>query len=153
MKKLNAAISAAFFLLSSYHLQASEAPWLDRAQLYVGAGPQKVGVKRRSLWCAEGLNQFLRMVGIRGTNSAMASSFARYGSSVSGPKRGAIAVMSRGKRGGHVGIVMEDKGKYVKVLSANHGGRVGIGLYPKSRIYSYRWPNDARYRVASMNGF
>ena len=43
--------------------------------------------------------------GRRGTGSNMANSFANYGSRVSGPQVGAIAVMSRGKRGGHVGIV------------------------------------------------
>lgn len=128
---------------------ASEAPWLDKAQHYVGAGPKKVGVKRRTLWCAEGLNQFLKMVGLIGTNSAQASSFARYGKATKA-KRGAIAVMRRKGGGGHVGIVVADAGKNVKILSANHGGKVAYGLYPKSQIYAYRWPTRGR-QYASLN--
>lgn len=148
MKKLNAALVAAFFLLFAYQTKADEAPWLNVAQHYIGTGPKALGV-RRTLWCAAGLNAFLRKAGYSGTGSDMAASFARYGSS-SGPRRGAIAVMSRGRRGGHVGIVLEDKGRYVKVLSANHGGKTAVGLYPKSRIYAYRWPE--RYvRYANVN--
>lgn len=151
MKRLNAALVAAFFLLANYQMsKATEAPWLDRAQHYVGAGPKKVGVKRQTLWCAEGLNAFLRMVGIKGTGSAMASSFANYGKPTKA-RRGAIAVMKR-KGGGHVGIVVKDMGDKVQVLSANStNGKVAIGTIKKSRIYAYRWPNDGRLHMASLN--
>jgi len=57
------------------------------------------------------MNMVLEKSGRRGTGSNMANSFANYGSRVSGPQVGAIAVMSRGKRGGHVGIVSGLEGK------------------------------------------
>ena len=83
----------------------------------------------------------LERTGRRGTGSDMASSFASFGSRVSGPQVGAIAVMSRGKRGGHVGIVSGiDRSGNPIIISGNHGGRVGEGAYPRGRIYAYVMP-------------
>ena len=71
------------------------------ARKYIGGNP----TGRGSLWCARFANMVLQHSGYRGTGSDMASSFAKYGQRVSGPQVGAIAVMSRGRRGGHVGII------------------------------------------------
>ncbi len=72
-----------------------------QARQYLGTNPTGMG----ALWCARFMNMVLEKSGRRGTGSNMANSFANYGTRVSGPRVGAIAVMSRGKRGGHVGIV------------------------------------------------
>jgi uncharacterized protein (TIGR02594 family) len=62
---------------------------------------------------------------------------------VSGPQVGAIAVMSRGKRGGHVGVVSGfDKSGNPIVISGNHGGRVAEAVYPRGRIYAYVMPSS-----------
>jgi hypothetical protein len=50
------------------------------------------------------MNLVLQRSGHRGTGSDLASSFAHYGTRVSGPQVGAIAVMGR-RGGGHVGII------------------------------------------------
>ena len=71
------------------------------ARRHLGGNP----TGRGSLWCARFMNMVLQHSGYRGTGSDMASSFAKYGQRVSGPQVGAIAVMSRGRRGGHVGII------------------------------------------------
>ncbi len=71
------------------------------ARRYIGGNP----TGRSSLWCARFMNMVLERSGLRGSGSDMARSFASYGQRVSGPQVGAIAVMSRGKRGGHVGVV------------------------------------------------
>ena len=71
------------------------------ARRYLGGNP----TGRGSLWCARFTNMVLQHSGYRGTGSDMASSFAKYGQRVSGPQVGAIAVMTRGRRGGHVGII------------------------------------------------
>jgi len=108
-----------------------------QARAYLGSNP----TGRSSLWCARFLNMVLERSGRRGTGSDMASSFAAYGNRVSGPQVGAIAVMSRGKRGGHVGIVsgIDESGNPI-VISGNHGGRVAESSYPRGRIYAYVMP-------------
>jgi uncharacterized protein (TIGR02594 family) len=57
------------------------------------------------------------------------------------PSVGSVAVMSR-RGGGHVGIVtaFDEKGNPI-IKSGNHGHRVGIGTYPKSRILAYVIPS------------
>jgi uncharacterized protein (TIGR02594 family) len=110
---------------------------VSQARAYLGSNPTGKG----SLWCARFLNMVLERSGKRGTGSDMASSFASYGSRVSGPQVGAIAVMSRGKRGGHVGIVsgIDEKGNPI-IISGNHGGRVAESKYSRGRIYAYVMP-------------
>src|SRR5512139_2895694 len=58
------------------------------------------------------------------------------------PHAGAIAVLSRGRRGGgHVGVVIRlDANGNPVIKSGNHGGRVGVGTYPKSRVLAYVQP-------------
>jgi uncharacterized protein (TIGR02594 family) len=71
----------------------------------------------------------------------MARSFASYGQRISGPQVGAIAVMSRGKRGGHVGVVsgIDASGNPI-IISGNHGRRVAESTYSRGRIYAYVMP-------------
>jgi uncharacterized protein (TIGR02594 family) len=113
---------------------------VNEARRWIGASAPQLGV-RRTLWCAAAMNKWLRNIGYRGTGSDMARSFANYGQHVSGPQIGAIAVMSRGKRGGHVGIVsgIAANGNPV-IISGNHGRRVAESVYPRSRIYAYVMP-------------
>lgn len=107
------------------------------ARRYLGGNP--TGMSR--LWCAAFMNLVLQRTGKTGTGSNMASSFARYGTRVSGPQVGAIAVMSRGKRGGHVGVVsgIDSNGNPI-IISGNHGRRVAESTYSRGRIYAYVMP-------------
>jgi uncharacterized protein (TIGR02594 family) len=111
--------------------------WLSVARRYKGTNP----TGRRSLWCADFMNYVLKRSGMRGTSSSMARDFASYGQRLSGPKVGAIAVLSRGRNGGHVGIVtgIEEDGR-IKLISGNHNDVVGEGSYPRSRVIAYVWP-------------
>ncbi|WP_049766148.1 TIGR02594 family protein [Rhodopseudomonas palustris] len=108
------------------------------ARSFIGGGNP---TGRSSLWCARFMNMVLERAGLRGSGSDMARSFASYGQRISGPQVGAIAVMSRGKRGGHVGVVsgIDAKGNPI-VVSGNHGHRVAEASYPRSRIYAYVMP-------------
>ncbi|RED36074.1 uncharacterized protein (TIGR02594 family) [Rhodopseudomonas thermotolerans] len=110
------------------------------ARSYIGSGNP---TGRRALWCARFMNMVLQRTGHQGTGSDMASSFARYGQRISGPQVGAIAVMSRGKRGGHVGVVsgIDPNGNPI-VVSGNHGRRVAEAVYSKSRVYAYVMPSS-----------
>lgn len=111
---------------------------VSEARRYVGGNP----TGRGSLWCARFMNMVLEHTGHRGTGSDMASSFARYGTRVSGPQVGAIAVMSRGGRGGHVGIItgVDAQGNPI-MISGNNGNRVREAPVSRGRIYAYVMPN------------
>lgn len=115
------------------------APWIAVAQRYKGTNP----TGRKSLWCADFLNLVLKRSGMKGTSSSMARSFASYGQRLSGPKVGAIAVLARGKTGGHVGIVTGvDGGGNPILISGNHNNRVAEATYPRSRVIAYVWPTS-----------
>jgi uncharacterized protein (TIGR02594 family) len=107
------------------------------ARRYLGTNP----TNRTSLWCATFMNMVLERTGYRGTGSNLARSFASYGRRVAGPQVGAIAVMSRGRNGGHVGVVsgIDPKGNPI-IVSGNHNKRVAEATYPRGRIYAYVVP-------------
>lgn len=112
---------------------------VSEARSYIGTGNP---TDRARLWCARFMNMVLKRSGHSGTNSDMARSFANYGQRISGPRVGAIAVMSRGRRGGHVGVVsgIDGKGNPI-IVSGNHGNRVAEATYSKGRVYAYVMPN------------
>lgn len=107
------------------------------ARRHIGTNPTRYS----SLWCADFMNMVLERTGHRGTGSRYARDFDRYGTRISGPQVGAIAVMRRGKRGGHVGVVsgIDERGNPI-IISGNHGRRVAESTYPRSRIYAYVMP-------------
>ncbi len=110
---------------------------ISEARRYVGTNPTRMS----RLWCARFMNMVLERTGHRGTGSDMALSFASYGTRVSGPRVGAIAVLARGRRGGHVGIVtgVDENGNPI-LLSGNHNRIVAEAAYPRSRIFAYVMP-------------
>jgi uncharacterized protein (TIGR02594 family) len=107
------------------------------ARRYLGGNP----TGRGSLWCARFMNMVLQHSGYRGTGSDMASSFAQYGQRVAGPQVGAIAVMTRGRSGGHVGIItgIDASGNPI-MISGNNGNRVREAPVSRGRIYAYVMP-------------
>jgi uncharacterized protein (TIGR02594 family) len=109
------------------------------ARRYIGGNP----TGRGSLWCARFMNMVLQHTGHRGTGSDMARSFARYGQRISGPRVGAIAVMSRRGGGGHVGVVsgIDSRGNPI-VVSGNYGHRVREAPVSRGRIYAYVVPTN-----------
>jgi uncharacterized protein (TIGR02594 family) len=112
--------------------------WLAIAESYKGTNP----THKNSLWCAEFMNLVLAQSGAKTSKSSMARSFTNYGTRLSGPQIGAIAVFARGKFGGHVGIVkgIDARGNPI-IISGNHGRRVGEGTYPRNRVIAYVWPS------------
>ena len=110
---------------------------VSEARRYIGGNP----TGRGSLWCARFMNMVLEHSGYRGTGSDMANSFASYGQRLSGPQVGAIAVMSRGRSGGHVGIItgIDASGNPI-MISGNNGNRVKEAPISRGRIYAYVMP-------------
>jgi uncharacterized protein (TIGR02594 family) len=96
-----------------------------------------------SLWCADFMNYVLRHVGLDTTGSRAALSFLKYGQRISEPRVGAIAIFSRGRRGGHVGIVRGTDGAGNPIIvSGNYADRVAEAVYPKSRVLAYVVPPE-----------
>ena len=112
---------------------------VSEARRYIGDNP----TGRGSLWCARFMNMVLQHSGYRGTGSDMARSFASYGQRVSGPQVGAIAVMGRGRGGGHVGVVsgIDASGNPI-VVSGNNGNRVREAPIARGRIFAYVMPTS-----------
>jgi uncharacterized protein (TIGR02594 family) len=110
---------------------------VSEARRYIGGNP----TGRGSLWCARFMNMVLQKTGHQGTGSDMANSFAHYGTRVSGPQVGAIAVMGR-RGGGHVGIItgVDAQGNPI-MISGNNGNRVREAPISRGRIYAYVMPN------------
>jgi uncharacterized protein (TIGR02594 family) len=109
------------------------------ARRHLGGNP----TGRGRLWCARFMNMVLQHSGYRGTGSDMANSFAKYGQRVSGPQVGAIAVMTRGRRGGHVGVItgIDASGNPI-MISGNNGNRVREAPVSRGRIYAYVMPSS-----------
>jgi uncharacterized protein (TIGR02594 family) len=118
-------------------ISASRSPLVAVARRYMGTNP----TGRSRLWCARFMNFVLKRTGHKGTGSDMARSFVSYGKRVHGPQVGSIAVLSRGRGGGHVGIVtgVDKRGNPI-IISGNHGRKVGVGAYPRSRVLAYVKP-------------
>jgi uncharacterized protein (TIGR02594 family) len=108
------------------------------AERYIGTNPTKM----RSLWCANFLGMIEKKAGRPGSGSNFARSYATYGKKVSKPQPGDIAVMARGKRGGHVGYFVgwAPNGKAIVISGNSRGGKVSKGQYAASRIFAWRRP-------------
>lgn len=125
------------------HAAATGSGWgssslVAEARRYIGTNP----TKRNSLWCATFMNMVLERAGYARNGSDLARSFASYGTRVSGPQVGAIAVMTRGRNGGHVGVVsgVDPSGNPI-IVSGNHNDRVAEAVYPRGRIIAYVMPD------------
>jgi uncharacterized protein (TIGR02594 family) len=114
---------------------------VQEARKYIGTNP----TDRDRLWCATFMNMILKKTGYAGTNSDAAKSFAQYGRRIAAPEVGAIAVLTRGKRGGHVGVVtgIDPHGNPI-IISGNHNKRVGVAVYARSRVIAYVMPTEQR---------
>ena len=106
------------------------------ARRYIGTNP----TGRGSLWCGAFMDMVLKRTGHPGGGN-LASGYAHYGTRVSAPQVGAIAVMGR-RGGGHVGVVSGfDAAGNPIIISGNHNHRVAESVYPRGRIYAYVMPS------------
>jgi uncharacterized protein (TIGR02594 family) len=89
-----------------------------------------------SAWCACYLEKSLKKSGHKTLGSNKASAFASYGRKAKPKQVGSIMVMPH-----HVGVVVGkcDDGR-VKLVSGNHGHKVGTGCYSASKAIAWRMP-------------
>ena len=103
------------------------------AMKYLGARHSPSGF--RGEWCGDFMGVVARQDGYRiPVDYRLARSWAHAGPRTSAHP-GAIFVERH-----HVGIVMQVIGKFVELLSGNHGHKVGIGLYPIGRAIAFVEP-------------
>jgi uncharacterized protein (TIGR02594 family) len=124
---------------------------VDEARRWIGASAAQLGV-RRTLWCAAAVNKWLANLGMRGTGSDMAASFAHYGRRLSGPAVGAIAV-SRRRGGGHVGVVSGFAANGAPIVISGNCGRVVCeSTFMPGPIYAYvdPWARSAGVAPVSL---
>jgi len=110
----------------------SDSSLVSNARKYIGGNP--TGRSRR--WCGAFMDKVLRETGHKGGGN-LAAAYARYGTRVSGPQVGAIAVMNH-----HVGVVsgVDANGNPI-IISGNYSHRVEETTYPKGRIAAYVLPD------------
>ena len=104
---------------------------VEQARRYIGTNP----TGRSSLWCGAFMDMVLKQTGHAGGGN-LAWGYSRYGTRVSGPQVGAIAVMH-----GHVGVVsgVDANGNPI-IVSGNHNHTVAEAVYPRGRISAYVMP-------------
>lgn len=104
---------------------------VSEARRYMGTNP----TGRGRAWCGAFMDLVLKKTGHAGGGN-LARGYARYGTRVSGPQVGAIAVMNS-----HVGVVsgIDANGNPI-IVSGNHNRTVAESVYPRSRIMAYVLP-------------
>ena len=113
---------------------------LLEALRHMGANAKTLGLPA-SLWCADFMNLVLRKSGLKATGSRAARSYLQYGTKIDEPRVGAIAIFTRGKNNGHIGIVRGTDGNGNPIIvSGNHGNKVAESVYPKARVLAYVVP-------------
>lgn len=96
-------------------------------------------------WCAAFVNATLGKAGMKGTGSNMARSFLDWGQEVSDPRRGDLAIFTRGDPNGpfgHVGFFdgYNEDGT-IRVLGGNQGDAVSIANYSPETLLGFRRAN------------
>ncbi len=106
--------------------------------------PESMARLDETPWCSSFVNWCVMRAGVKGTRSAMARSWLKWGKRIREPRKGCIVVFSRprgGPNAGHVGFYAGETGKSIKLLGGNQSNAVSIASYPKSRVLGYRWPS------------
>ena len=93
-------------------------------------------------WCSSFVNWCMAQAGEERTDSAMARSWMKWGESIAEPRKGCVAVFSRGNlpTAGHVGFYVDEINSRILLLGGNQSNQININSYPKSSLLGYRWP-------------
>lgn len=103
----------------------------------IGGRPSRFVAGR--LVCAVNVGVALAERGIKGTGSALALSYLRWGHSAGGPVPGAVIVSAR-RGGGHVAIVSRVESGIVYAWNATGGQRGWREIPYRHRVLDYRLP-------------
>ena len=102
-------------------------------------------------WCATFVSAVLELDGIKSMRSAWARSYLKFGFKLAAPARGAIAVLERGEKSGHVAFVVgRDQAGNIMLLGGNQSDQVKVSAFPIRRVLDYRWPMGTAMAVKEM---
>ncbi len=136
-----------------------EAPWMNIAKVEIGQ-QEKPGDEHNprvleylatcgtqyktdeTPWCPAFANWVMIHAGKKGTNSALARSWLKWGEPIEEPRYGCVVVFKRGTSNwqGHVGFFVRTEGDKIVVLGGNQSNTVSIAPRSKSDLLGYRWP-------------
>ena len=147
-----------------------EATWMGRAEAEIGQrerpapGQENARIveyhattslrarKDEVPWCASFVNWVLERSGFKGTGSAAAASFLKWGTELETPRPGTIVVLKRKGRtsdaatgsatGFHVAFFVSRTATHIRLLGGNQSDMVKYSDYPLARydVRGYRWP-------------
>ena len=92
-------------------------------------------------WCSSFANWCVIESGKKGTGSAMARSWLKWGEPVDMPKVGDVVVFWRENKNsskGHVAFYSSSDDKYITVLGGNQTNKVCYAKYPRAQLLGYR---------------
>lgn len=92
-------------------------------------------------WCSSFVNWCMKQSMIKGTYSAAARSWLKWGYECE-PVKGCIVVLRRGKDevSGHVGFLVDIDDNFVHLLGGNQSNKVCVQKYARHDVLGYRWP-------------
>lgn len=94
-------------------------------------------------WCSSFVNWCVEGSGLKGTDSAMARSWLKWGAKLETPQEGCIVVFARpsaGPNSGHVAFFVKETAERIRVLGGNQSNQVKESYYGKDDLLGYRWP-------------
>ena len=93
-------------------------------------------------WCSAFANWCMEQAGIKGTDSAWARSWIKWGREPATEDEwdGCIVILQRGANSGHVGFLVDWNDDQVKLLAGNQGDAVSEAWFPIDRVLGYRVP-------------
>lgn len=104
---------------------------------------KKMAGRDETPWCSSFANWCVKGSGLKGTNSAMARSWMKWGEKLDTPREGCIVVFARpsaGPHSGHVGFFVKETAERIRVLGGNQSNQVKESYYGKDDLLGYRWP-------------
>lgn len=93
-------------------------------------------------WCSAFTNWCVEKSGYAGTDSAWARSWLNWGSEITKPRHGCIAVLKREVNKGHVGFYLGSTASGIKLLGGNQGNEVNVTTFKKADVLGYRLPQN-----------
>lgn len=95
-------------------------------------------------WCSSFANWCMKQAGVKGTGSAWARDWLKWGVALDKPRLGCVVIFERNGPGGdsHVAFYLGETDTRVEHLGGNQSNAVTITTSAKTSLLGYRWPKD-----------
>ena len=104
---------------------------------------KKLAARDETPWCSSFVNWCIEGSSLKGTDSAMARSWLKWGEKLDKAREGCIVVFARpaaGPKAGHVAFFVKETAERIHVLGGNQSNQVKLSRYAKKDLLGYRWP-------------